>query len=85
MIYDFFALAASIGLFWLVYLIQYRPTFDNSGDFIYFTEICYGFLSFPFLLFSVPLLSGRLTKAKSTAYDRKGNCLPTSNVKITQK
>jgi hypothetical protein len=34
MIYDFFALAASIGLFWLVYLITYTPDFDRSGDFV---------------------------------------------------
>ncbi|CAD8209339.1 unnamed protein product [Paramecium pentaurelia] len=77
MFWDIFALGSSIGLFWLVYLTQdTRPNFDNSGDFIYFTEICYGMLSFPFLIFNVPFVNGRLTKAKATAYDRKGNCIP---------
>ena len=33
-------------------------------------------LSFPFLIFNLPFVNGRLTKAKETAYDRKGNCLP---------
>ncbi|CAD8101076.1 unnamed protein product [Paramecium primaurelia] len=91
MIWDFFALGASIGLFWLVYLTQdSRPNFDNSGDFIYFTEICYGMLSFPFLIFNVPFVNGRLTKAKATAYDRKGNCIPEidglrKNIKTNQE
>lgn len=34
MFYDFFALIISIGLFFVVYIIQLDPAFNNSGDFV---------------------------------------------------
>ena len=44
---------------------------------LYWAQFVYGLLSFPFLIFAVPLCPNILTKARPTAYDRDGRCVPT--------
>lgn len=41
-----------------------------------FSRWLYGILSFPFLIFNVPIFLNLLTHSKSTAYDSNGNCVP---------
>ena len=55
---------------------------DSTDDWkmkanLYWAQFVYGLLSFPFLIFAVPLCPAILTKARPTAYDRDGRCVPT--------
>lgn len=43
---------------------------------LYWTQFVYGIMSFPFLIFAVPMCQSILTKARPTAYDRDGRCVP---------
>ena len=43
---------------------------------LYFCKIVIALLSFPFLIFSIPLMQIWLTHVKPTGYDRAGNCMP---------
>lgn len=44
---------------------------------MYWTQFLYGIMSFPFLVFVIPMCQAILTKARPTAYDRDGRCVPT--------
>lgn len=37
---------------------------------VYFTKVIYGLLSFPFVLFAIPVVSNLLTRTKSTKYNK---------------
>lgn len=41
-----------------------------------FSRWIYGILSFPFLLFNIPIFLNLLTHSKDTTYDINGNCVP---------
>ena len=43
---------------------------------LYFNKVLIGLLSFPFLIFALPLMQDWLTHVKPTGYDRRGNCVP---------
>merc|ERR1712113_1045759 len=38
------------------------------------TQVIYGYLSMPFILFKIPVLTVVLTHAVATGYDRQGRC-----------
>jgi hypothetical protein len=43
---------------------------------LFFLKTAYGLLSFPFLVFLVPLLSQLLLHTRATGYNRAGECVP---------
>lgn len=78
MIYDLIISLITIGSFLLCY---YLPTEKKEGqikDIIFFCKILYGILSIPWLIFGIPMISILITKARVTAYDNMGNCIPRS-------
>jgi len=70
-------------LFWftvcmciLVYVGTTVKKYDGwvVGHSIYAVQVLYGLMSFPFFLFTLPMLQRVLTHAMPTAYDRRGAC-----------
>lgn len=89
MIYDIITFIGSVLIFY--FSINYmhldeRDRFKYTKPYLYFSKLIYGMLSFPFLIFMVPMLSNLLTKAKATAYDKNGNCVPAKgSIQIVEK
>lgn len=49
---------------------------EDTSQYMIFSRWIYGVLSFPFLIFNIPVCLNLLTHAKSTTYDKQGNCVP---------
>eukprot|EP01016_Furgasonia_blochmanni_P040021 TRINITY_DN5058_c0_g1_i2.p1 TRINITY_DN5058_c0_g1~~TRINITY_DN5058_c0_g1_i2.p1 ORF type:complete len:369 (+),score=43.53 TRINITY_DN5058_c0_g1_i2:346-1452(+) len=76
MIYDIITALGVVAAFFIIYMgLGVNKEFQIKGT-LYFLQICYGFLSFPFLIFLVPFLNIVLTRSRPTAYDPNGNCVP---------
>lgn len=43
---------------------------------LFFSKWIYGMLSFPFIIFNIPIFLNVLTRSRPTCYDKKGNCVP---------
>lgn len=43
---------------------------------IYYGKVMYGLLSFPFIVFNIPLVISIIADAKPTMYDKYGVCVP---------
>jgi len=56
-------------------LVDRLDTWEFRTSF-YFARICYALLSFPFLVFNLPVVNGILTHVAPTGYNRYGLCLP---------
>ena len=39
-------------------------------------KVIYGLLSFPFMIFAIPILAEIVTKTRPTRYDKYGRCVP---------
>jgi hypothetical protein len=50
--------------------------YDEINGLFYFAKVIYGTLSFPFIIFSIPLFIKLFTTASPTAYDYHGNVIP---------
>lgn len=83
----------TVVLLMLLALLTLRPYRVEAGDSqnfhlyewqfkadLYFLTAAYGILSFPFLLFSLPLVSTLLLHIQPTAYNRWGECVPVMSV-----
>lgn len=70
MIYDIIIAGIAIGIFFIFYFLFDIRDDEHAKGIIFFCKIIYGLLSFPFLIFAIPILSGLLTKARTTGYDR---------------
>jgi len=70
MIYDLITFALSVGVFFIItYVADSKEEWQVKATF-YFCKIIYGLLSFPFLIFAVPLMDNILTRSRPTAYDK---------------
>ena len=70
MVWEFFAMAITVGLgLMFVYLLKENDDISLRGV-IFFCKIVYGLLSFPFMIFAIPVLPQLLTKSKATRYDQ---------------
>ena len=70
MVWEFIATIITIGLGLIfVYLLKENDDISLRGV-IFFCKIVYGLLSFPFMIFAIPILPQLLTKAQSTRYDQ---------------
>eukprot|EP01016_Furgasonia_blochmanni_P003996 TRINITY_DN11557_c0_g2_i1.p1 TRINITY_DN11557_c0_g2~~TRINITY_DN11557_c0_g2_i1.p1 ORF type:complete len:636 (+),score=95.96 TRINITY_DN11557_c0_g2_i1:66-1973(+) len=76
MIYDIIVAIGVIVAFFVIHdILGVHKEFQAKAA-IYSLQICYGLLSFPFLVFLVPSLDTVLTRSRPTAYDKRGNCVP---------
>ena len=75
MLWELISMALTIGLFFILYYLVVRHDKAGIQQTIYFCQTIYGLLSFPFLLFSVPMMTTLLTKTRPTKYDRHGRCV----------
>lgn len=65
----------TFGIATFIFIFTYNDSiaegdWDNSTPYLFFGKFIYGILSFPYLIFSVPVLSNLLTRSKPTAYDK---------------
>jgi len=77
-VWDIFMFAISF----IIFIIITPMFFGQDSDWkmngnLYWAQFVYGLLSFPFLVFMIPMCPNILTKARPTAYDRDGRCVPT--------
>lgn len=71
-----------VGFFLSLSIVAYAVTTRPDYDFrdwpvehsVFAAQVVYGFLSFPFFLFTLPVLQRMLTHSFPTAYDREGRC-----------
>ena len=70
LIYDLIIAGIAIGCFFIFFYCFNIQDDEHAKDIIYLCKIIYGLLSFPFLIFALPLLPDLLTKARPTAYDK---------------
>lgn len=75
-IWDIVCFSLAFLFFYRGFRLENRNSFEDAKGHIYFTKWIYAMLSFPFLLFSVPLVSSLLSRARPTAYDHYGNTVP---------
>ncbi|KAL4439601.1 hypothetical protein ABPG74_004003 [Tetrahymena malaccensis] len=75
-IWDILAFGLAFLFFYNGFRLENKQSFEDAKGHIYFTKWIYAMLSFPFLLFSVPLVSSLLSRARPTAYDMYGNTVP---------
>ena len=77
MVVDLFAFSACCGFFgWQIYKNGYWVEDWMFFLSLYYLKASYALLSFPFLLFAVPVLDVVLTHAKPTGYDKMGILCP---------
>ena len=70
MVWEFIATLITVGLGLIfVYLLKENDDISFRGV-IFFCKIIYGLLSFPFMIFAIPVLPQLLTKSKATRYDQ---------------
>lgn len=70
MIYDLIIAGIAIGAFFAFFFSFDIQDDEHAKGIIFFCKIIYGLLSFPFLIFAIPILKDLLTKARPTAYDK---------------
>ncbi|KAL4446868.1 hypothetical protein ABPG74_014840 [Tetrahymena malaccensis] len=75
-IWDIVMFSLSFSFFYYNFQKEDRTNFEEAKGTIYFSKWLYAILSFPFLLFSIPLISSLLSRARPTAYDEFGNTVP---------
>lgn len=76
MIWEFFTVLIVVGIFLILYFFVIKNEKVSMRESIYFCQIMYGLLSFPFLVFSIPMMTVILTKSRETTYDSFGRCVP---------
>lgn len=76
MIWELIAELLTVGLFFILYYFVISDAKMSLRETIYFCQIVYGFLSFPFLVFAIPMMTTMLTKSRETKYDKYGRCVP---------
>lgn|SRR3990167_8655917 len=76
MIWEFISELLTVGLFLILYNFVISDAKMSLRETIYFCQIVYGFLSFPFLVFAIPMMTTMLTKSRETKYDKYGRCVP---------
>jgi len=78
--YDLCALSATLVAYSVALAsFGFGPWMDSSWMFwstLYFAKVTYGLLSFPFIVFTVPILGQALHHAQRTAYDQSGTLVP---------
>lgn len=75
-IFDMLSFALAVFFFYSTYKLENKKNFEEAKGHIFFTKWIYAVLGFPFLLFSIPLVSSLLSRARPTAYDVYGNTVP---------
>lgn len=73
--YDVLVLCTLITAWYIFYVRSSDSVSVSSPLFwssLYYLKMIYGLLSFPFLLFEVPIIGPALTKCRATAYDQTG-------------
>lgn len=70
MVWEFINTLITVGLCLIfVYVLNEDDDISLRGV-IYFCKTVYGLLSFPFMVFAVPIVTVFLTKSKATKYDK---------------
>lgn len=87
MVWEFITELLTAGLFVILYFFVIKSEKASMRESIYFCQIIYAVLSFPFLIFSIPCMTVILTKSRETKYDKYGRCVPNipSLLKIKEK
>lgn len=62
--------------FTLTYRYENVNSFLLAKGHIYFSKWVYAVLGFPFLFYSIPVISTLLSRARPTSYDEYGNTVP---------
>lgn len=76
MFWELFASMLTVGLYLVLYFLVIKDDKVSMRESIYFCQTVYGLLSFPFLIFSVPMVTTLLCKTRDTKYDKFGRCVP---------
>eukprot|EP01017_Pseudomicrothorax_dubius_P008976 TRINITY_DN12990_c0_g1_i1.p1 TRINITY_DN12990_c0_g1~~TRINITY_DN12990_c0_g1_i1.p1 ORF type:complete len:524 (-),score=100.14 TRINITY_DN12990_c0_g1_i1:34-1605(-) len=76
MIYDIVTFIICVAGFFVITFVQDAKEEFQLKTTIFAMKMLYGILSFPFLIFLVPLLDQLLTRSRPTAYTRDGHCIP---------
>ena len=76
MIWELFASIFTVAVFLVIYFLLINRDQISMREVVKFCQILYGLLSFPFLIFSLPLMTTMLTKSRPTRYDSYGRCVP---------
>ena len=76
MIWELIITIVSVGMF-ISLLVPLKQ--DEETDLVAtvnLLKVVYGLLSFPFMIFVIPIVTTIMTKTKATKYDRYGRCIP---------
>lgn len=73
--WDILSFGLAFSFFYLRYPIE-NIIFERATGHLFLTRWIYAILGFPFIIFSLPLISSLLTRARPTAYDKFGNTVP---------
>ena len=76
MYWELFASLLTIGAYFILTELVINSKKVSKRESIYFCQTLYGLLSFPFLIFSIPMMMTLLTKTRDTKYDKFGRCVP---------
>ncbi len=76
MFWELFASILTVALYLVLYFLVIKDDKVSMRESIYFCQTIYGLLSFPFLIFSIPMVTTLLCKTRDTKYDRFGRCVP---------
>lgn len=77
MIWEMIVTVISVMIFFtmMFLFVDFRKGADLIAT-VNLLKVVYGLLSFPFIIFAVPILAGVVTSTKATAYDNYGRCIP---------
>lgn len=70
MIFDALNTIITVALFFVFVFVLKEDDDISLRGVIYFCKTVYGLLSFPFIIFAIPILAEFLTKSKATKYDK---------------
>ena len=76
MYWELFASILTVLIYFILTILVIKNDKVSKRESVYFCQVLYGLLSFPFLVFSVPLMTTLLTRTRDTKYDQYGRCVP---------
>ena len=76
MYWELFASILTVLIYFILTILVIKNDKVSKRESVYFCQVLYGLLSFPFLVFSVPLMTTLLTRTRDTKYDKYGRCVP---------